>query len=153
MSIRSTNVCVYFASLIDPRYLNRDIDMKNVHWEYTKTTMNMTKNLIILVFLRQDNELESTSGGISGNSSQTVPFPTRPPNHIRDLFFLDIWWLVWGVFIISIIERDQILNPDKPWFDLFRILFELVSAFGGIGLSLGLPTVRYALSHVSVLYG
>ena len=54
---------------------------------------------------------------------------------------VDIWWLVWAVFIVAIIERKNILDEDKKWFDLFRVLFELVSAFGGIGLSLGLPTV------------
>jgi Trk-type K+ transport system membrane component len=59
---------------------------------------------------------------------------------------VDIWWLVWGVFVIAIIERDSLLDENKKWFDLFRVLFELVSAFGGIGLSLGLPTVSPSLS-------
>ena len=58
---------------------------------------------------------------------------------------VDIWWLVWGVFIIAIIERDSLLDDNKKWFDLFRVLFELVSAFGGIGPSLGLPTVSLSL--------
>jgi Trk-type K+ transport system membrane component len=58
---------------------------------------------------------------------------------------VDIWWLVWGVFVIAIIERDSLLDDSKKWFDLFRVLFELVSAFGGIGLSLGLPTVSLSL--------
>jgi len=34
------------------------------------------------------------------------------------------------------------MDEDKKWFDLFRVLFEMVSAFGGIGLTLGLPYVR-----------
>ena len=55
--------------------------------------------------------------------------------------WLDIWWLVWAVFIVAIIERAKLLDESMKWFDLFRVLFELVSAFGGIGLSLGLPTV------------
>jgi Trk-type K+ transport system membrane component len=50
---------------------------------------------------------------------------------------IDIWWLVWGVFLVAIIERNNILDESKKWFDIFRILFELVSVFGGIGLSLG----------------
>jgi len=53
----------------------------------------------------------------------------------------DIWWLVWGVFLVAIVERGNILDEEKKWFDMFRVLFELVSAFGGIGLSLGLPSV------------
>jgi Trk-type K+ transport system membrane component len=54
----------------------------------------------------------------------------------------DIWWLVWGVFLVAIIERNNLMDDNKKWFDLFRVLFELVSAFGGIGLSLGFPSVR-----------
>jgi len=42
---------------------------------------------------------------------------------------------------VAIIERANLLDESKKWFDLFRILFELVSAFGGIGLSLGFPSV------------
>ncbi|EEB89930.1 hypothetical protein MPER_11924 [Moniliophthora perniciosa FA553] len=59
--------------------------------------------------------------------------------HLKKQTTVDIWWLVWGVFIITIIERNNLIDPDKKWFDLFRVLFELVSAFGGIGLSLGVP--------------
>uniref|UniRef100_A0A0W0GBM9 Putative potassium transporter n=1 Tax=Moniliophthora roreri TaxID=221103 RepID=A0A0W0GBM9_MONRR len=59
--------------------------------------------------------------------------------HLKKQMSVDIWWLVWGVFIVTIIERNNLLDPDKKWFDLFRVLFELVSAFGGIGLSLGVP--------------
>lgn len=61
---------------------------------------------------------------------------------------IDIWWLVWGVFFVAIIERGNLLDEEKKWFDLFRVLFELVSAFGGIGLSLGIPTV----SHITDLF-
>lgn len=67
------------------------------------------------------------------------------------LVLADIWWLVWGVFFIAIIERHNILDENQPWFDLFRVLFELVSAFGGIGLSLGIPTV-WSLSYSSVFF-
>ena len=53
----------------------------------------------------------------------------------------DIWWLVWGVFLVAIIEHNNLLDDEKKWFDIFRVLFELVSAFGGIGLTLGVPYV------------
>ncbi|KAJ3760525.1 potassium transporter [Lentinula raphanica] len=64
--------------------------------------------------------------------------------HLRQQLSIDLWWLVWGMFLIAIIERDNLLNDDLKWFDLFRILFELVSAFSGIGLSLGIPTENYS---------
>ncbi len=50
---------------------------------------------------------------------------------------------MWAVFLVAIIERGQLMDPNEKWFDMFRVLFELVSAFGGIGLSLGFPNVCY----------
>ncbi|KAI4519038.1 TrkH-domain-containing protein [Schizophyllum commune Loenen D] len=64
--------------------------------------------------------------------------------HLRRQVSVDIWWLVWGVFLVAVIERGHLIDPDKKWFDLFRVIFELVSAFGGIGLSLGFPSDNYA---------
>ncbi|KAK0497879.1 potassium transporter [Armillaria luteobubalina] len=60
--------------------------------------------------------------------------------HLRRQMSDDIWWMVWGVLLVAIIERGNIMDENKKWFDLFRVLFELVSAFGGIGLSLGFPS-------------
>ncbi|KAI0344047.1 TrkH-domain-containing protein [Trametopsis cervina] len=68
--------------------------------------------------------------------------------HLRRQVAYDIWWLVAGIFLICVIERTKIMDDaNAPWFNLFRILvFELVSAFGGIGLTLGIPTENYAFS-------
>ncbi|KAF9458719.1 cation transport protein-domain-containing protein [Collybia nuda] len=65
--------------------------------------------------------------------------------HLRRQLSIDIWWLVWGIFIVAIVERDNLMNEAKPWFNMFSILFELVSAFGGIGLSLGFPNDNFSL--------
>ncbi|KAJ7145738.1 cation transport protein-domain-containing protein [Mycena epipterygia] len=66
--------------------------------------------------------------------------------HLDRQLSIDIWWLVWGVFLVAVIERHNLLDEEKKWFDMFRILFELVSAFGGIGLSLGLPSDNFSFS-------
>ncbi|KAK0209988.1 potassium transporter [Desarmillaria ectypa] len=60
--------------------------------------------------------------------------------HLRRQMYEDIWWMVWGVLLVTIIERGNIMDNDKKWFDLFRVIFELVAAFSGIGLSLGFPS-------------
>ncbi|KAJ2931924.1 hypothetical protein H1R20_g5183, partial [Candolleomyces eurysporus] len=57
--------------------------------------------------------------------------------HLRRQMSIDIWWLVWAVFLVCIIERGNLMDEEKKWFDVFRVIFELVSAFGGIGLTLG----------------
>ncbi|KAH6904402.1 potassium transporter [Coprinopsis sp. MPI-PUGE-AT-0042] len=64
--------------------------------------------------------------------------------HLRRQMSIDIWWLVWGVLLVMIIERGNLMDDEKKWFDPFRVLFELVSAFGGIGLTLGIPTENYS---------
>ncbi|KIY66946.1 TrkH-domain-containing protein [Cylindrobasidium torrendii FP15055 ss-10] len=66
--------------------------------------------------------------------------------HLRKQMSIDLWWLVCAIFLITIIERHNLMDQSKKWFDLFRVLFELVSAFGGIGLSLGLPDANYSFS-------
>jgi hypothetical protein len=42
--------------------------------------------------------------------------------HLRRQVAYDIWWLVFGIFLICIIERTKIMDDDNaPWFNLFRI--------------------------------
>ena len=44
---------------------------------------------------------------------------------------------------VCIVERHNIDDRDTDaYFNVFTILFELVSAYGTVGLSLGTPTVR-----------
>ncbi|KAJ7166639.1 potassium transporter [Mycena filopes] len=66
--------------------------------------------------------------------------------HLDRQMSIDIWWLVWGVFLVAVIERHNLLDDSKKWFDMFRVVFELVSAFGGIGLSLGFPDDNFAFT-------
>lgn len=65
--------------------------------------------------------------------------------HFRRQLSVDIWWLVWGIFIVAIIERGDLIDPNKSWFNMFAVIFELVSAFAGIGLSLGFPEDNFSL--------
>ncbi|KIK22690.1 hypothetical protein PISMIDRAFT_101958 [Pisolithus microcarpus 441] len=59
----------------------------------------------------------------------------------------DMWWLSLGLFLVCIIERDNLDNPDnQSWFNIFTIIFELVSAYGSVGISLGVPNQNYSFS-------
>ncbi|KAF8806550.1 TrkH-domain-containing protein [Phlegmacium glaucopus] len=59
----------------------------------------------------------------------------------------DMWWLALALFFSCIIERSKLENPDDfEWFNIFSIIFELVSAYGTVGLSLGIPDQNYSLS-------
>ncbi|XP_006461265.1 hypothetical protein AGABI2DRAFT_70136 [Agaricus bisporus var. bisporus H97] len=66
--------------------------------------------------------------------------------HARKQLAFDIWWLTIAVFLICIIERHNITNPDRPWFNVFAIIFEVVSAYGPVGLSLGVGYDNFSLS-------
>lgn len=67
--------------------------------------------------------------------------------HARKQLAFDMWWLAGALFLVCIIERGNIMNPDnQSWFTIFNIIFELVSAYGTVGLSLGIPTDNFSLS-------
>ncbi|KAF9529697.1 cation transport protein-domain-containing protein [Crepidotus variabilis] len=67
--------------------------------------------------------------------------------HARRQLAFDMWWMALSLFIICIIERNHLDNPDNfGWFNVFNIIFELVSAYGTVGLSLGIPTQNYSFS-------
>lgn len=67
--------------------------------------------------------------------------------HARRQLAFDIWWLAASLWIVCIIERGSITNPaNYSYFTIFSVLFELVSAYGTVGLSLGVPFDNYSLS-------
>ncbi|EIN11405.1 TrkH-domain-containing protein [Punctularia strigosozonata HHB-11173 SS5] len=67
--------------------------------------------------------------------------------HLRRQLSFDLWWLAAAMLIICIIERANIMDPSNDfWFNQFTVLFEIVSAYGTIGLSLGIPTENYSFS-------
>ena len=42
--------------------------------------------------------------------------------HLRRQLSFDIWWLVWGIFVICIIERHKLMDDENaPWFNIFRL--------------------------------
>jgi len=67
--------------------------------------------------------------------------------HARKQLSFDMWWLALSLFLICIIERPNLDDTSKAtWFNVFNIIFEITSAYGTVGLSLGLPTENYSLS-------
>ncbi len=57
----------------------------------------------------------------------------------------DIWWLVLAVLVIVIIESKH-FDADPVNFSVFNIIFEVVSAYGTVGISVGTPTEAYSFS-------
>lgn len=57
----------------------------------------------------------------------------------------DLWWLVLAIMVIVIIETDH-FKADPVTYSVFNILFESVSAYACVGLSIGLPTQSYSFA-------
>lgn len=58
--------------------------------------------------------------------------------------FRHSFFLMMGVFIISFSE-DRILSGDPQYVNLWYVLFEIISAYGGVGMSLGYPGKRFSM--------
>ena len=61
--------------------------------------------------------------------------------HLRRQLSFDLWYVFLGLFVIAIVEGDRLqdVSATDYAFNLFAVLFEVVSAYGTVGLSLGFP--------------
>ncbi|KZV62678.1 TrkH-domain-containing protein [Peniophora sp. CONT] len=67
--------------------------------------------------------------------------------HVRHQLSHDLWWLMLALLVLTVVERGNIRDPKSDsWFNLFSLVFETVSAYTTVGLSLGIPTANYSLS-------
>lgn len=67
--------------------------------------------------------------------------------HARRQLAFDMWWIALALWLVCIIERGNLNRTDNAeWFNTFNVIFELVSAYGTVGLSLGAGDNNYSLS-------
>ncbi|KAJ5594677.1 uncharacterized protein N7459_000885 [Penicillium hispanicum] len=62
---------------------------------------------------------------------------------IHAQFSTDLWWLSLAVMLISIAESDH-YKSNPIAFSTFNVIFEVVSAYSSIGISVGFPGKSYA---------
>ncbi|SCV68413.1 BQ2448_534 [Microbotryum intermedium] len=112
----------------------------------------------IAVSIRSTNVYEEKSMGVfeeeededdaearfekSHSASQYISY------HARKQLAFDMWWLVLAVWLICIIERRLIGDVDYPEVTIFTIMFEVASAYGTVGLSLGTSRKNTSLSGI-----
>ncbi|KAL4909920.1 hypothetical protein BDW74DRAFT_45729 [Aspergillus multicolor] len=116
----------------------------------------------VLVTMRHTNVYEERSLGIYAEDETLYDSTQRPSNNITDFVrrhllltkegtrrhFLreqlkdqlshDLWWVALAVFFISIIESSN-YTKDPVGYSTFNILFEVISAYGCVGISTGYP--------------
>ncbi|KUJ23762.1 TrkH-domain-containing protein [Mollisia scopiformis] len=64
---------------------------------------------------------------------------------VRGQLAHDIWWLVLAILFISCIEVSN-FDRDPVTYSVFNIAFEVVSGYGCVGISTGLPNEAYSFS-------
>ncbi|GKT88424.1 trk family potassium uptake protein [Colletotrichum tofieldiae] len=102
----------------------------------------------IAISIRRTNVYEEKSLGVYHSPDEDVEGTNENSawsyvgTHLRRQLSFDLWYVFLGLFILAITEGHRIQNKD---FDVYSVLFEIVSAYGTVGLSLGYPNVNASL--------
>jgi Trk-type K+ transport system membrane component len=111
----------------------------------------------VVITMRSSNVYEERSLGIYAEdmAKRTGDGEVHGEGYLTRMYFLrqqlraqlshDLWWIVVAVFIITCIEGGNFLAQPLTY-SVFNIIFEVVSAYGPVGLSMGLPDQNYSLS-------
>ncbi|EAW14885.1 potassium ion transporter [Aspergillus clavatus NRRL 1] len=105
----------------------------------------------IAISMRRTNVYEERSlgiyaGGDEDDSSDTHSPPSYIGFHLRRQLSFDLWYVFLGLFIIAIVEGPRLQAVNEYAFQMWAVLFEIVSAYGTVGLSLGYPGVNTSFS-------
>lgn len=103
----------------------------------------------IAISVRRTNVYEEKSLGIYGSAVEEGADEKEPSYvgaHLRRQLSFDLWYIFLGLFVIAIAEGNRLQNTNEYAFTLFSVLFEIVSAYGTVGLSLGYPTNSLSFS-------
>ncbi|KAK0623617.1 cation transport protein-domain-containing protein [Immersiella caudata] len=111
----------------------------------------------IAISVRRTNVYEEQSLGIygGGGGGEDIEEQVHGSDlsyvgaHLRRQLSFDLWYIFVGLFILAISEGPRVMAHD---FGMFEILFEVISAYGTVGMSLGYPGVNASLcSQFSVV--
>ncbi|EEB06310.1 potassium ion transporter Trk1 [Schizosaccharomyces japonicus yFS275] len=98
----------------------------------------------VAINMRTTNVYEERSLGIySAEEDGNASFIGT---HIRQQLSYDLWYIFLGLFILCICEGHKITDYANRDFTIFNLLFEVVSAYGTVGLSTGVSTANCSLS-------
>jgi hypothetical protein len=103
----------------------------------------------IAISIRRTNVYEEKSLGVyhdKNDDDEDNPDPNALSyvgSHLRRQLSFDLWYVFLGLFLLTIAEGNKIQRGD---FNIFTALFEIVSAYGTVGMSIGVPGVNASLS-------
>lgn len=100
----------------------------------------------IAISVRRTNVYEEKSLGIYPQDQEEDGKTSYVGTHLRRQLSFDLWFVFLGLFVICIVEGDRLENTNQTAFTIFSVLFEIVSAYGTVGLSLGYPGIDASFS-------
>jgi hypothetical protein len=102
----------------------------------------------IAISVRRTNVYEEKSLGVFGGEEEGEDSsdPSYVGQHLRRQLSFDLWYIFLGFFIICIVEGARLGNETDVSFTMFSVLFEIVSAYGTVGLSLGYTGIDASFS-------
>lgn len=128
------------------------IDLSKLHSAVQVSYMLMMyiSVLPLAISIRRTNVYEEQSLGVYLRDQDHQDDADESPKnfvgaHLRNQLSFDLWFIFLGLFIICIAEGGKLDNEDYR-FSVFSVLFEIISAYGTVGMSLGYPTVNTSLS-------
>lgn len=99
----------------------------------------------VAMSMRQTNVYEEKSLGVWSEEDDETE-SSYLGHHLRRQLSFDLWFVFLGLFLIAIVEGSRLEDTNDYAFTLFSVLFEIVSAYGTVGLSLGYPGVNTSFS-------
>ncbi|KAI1125011.1 cation transport protein-domain-containing protein [Nemania abortiva] len=100
----------------------------------------------VAISIRQTNVYEEKSLGVyetvNDVDDDDQPSISYLGTHLRRQLSFDLWYVFLGYFILTITEGPRIMSGE---ISMFAVLFEIVSAYGTVGLSLGYPNTNASL--------
>ncbi|KAK4230806.1 Low-affinity potassium transport protein [Podospora fimiseda] len=108
----------------------------------------------IAISVRRTNVYEEKSLGIYGSPEDLEDENAKKTDwayvgsHARRQLSFDLPYIACGIFILAISEGSKLMDPVQQanGFTMFGLLFETVSAYGTVGMSLGYNGVNASLS-------
>ncbi|KAL5360734.1 cation transport protein-domain-containing protein [Aspergillus floccosus] len=100
----------------------------------------------IAIVMRKTNVYEEKSLGIYYEDAPMPHAQQGLMSHIQRQLGFDLWYVMLGFFVIAVAEGKRLQeHPNDRAFSLFPVLFEIVSGYGTVGLSLGYPRTDTSL--------
>ncbi|KAF2864571.1 hypothetical protein K470DRAFT_203962, partial [Piedraia hortae CBS 480.64] len=127
------------------------VDVADVHpaMQVSYLVMMYISVFPIAISVRNTNVYEEKSLGIwngGEEATESDDVPSYIAQHLRRQLSFDLWFVFLGFFLVCIVEGKRLADMNDSSFTMFAVLFEIVSAYGTVGMSLGYPNTNTAFS-------